>query len=214
MTGDTPANDAPREIALDTETTGLDPAAGHRVVEIGCLELINHIPSGREYHTYVNPVRDMPAGAFEVHGLSTEFLADKQPFAAIAEEFLGFIGDAPLVIHNAEFDLRFLNAELERLDRPALERSRAIDTLSMARRKYPGAQASLDALCRRFEIDTSAREKHGALVKASPAFPLAASCFASLKAAFQASSLWSSLADEASPSASCPSTSASSHILV
>ncbi len=155
-----------REIALDTETTGLDPGSGHRVVEIGCVELVNHFPSGREFHTYLNPERDMPAGAFEVHGLSAEFLADKPLFAAIVDQFMAFIEDAPLVIHNAEFDLKFLNAELARLDRPILERGRTVDTLALARRKFPGAQASLDALCRRFEIDTSARDKHGALLDA------------------------------------------------
>ncbi len=155
-----------REIALDTETTGLDPASGPRVVEIGCVELVNHFPSGREFHSYLNPERDMPAGAFEVHGLSAEFLADKPLFAAIADGFLDFIEDASLVIHNAEFDLKFLNAELARLDRPPLERGRTVDTLALARRKFPGAQASLDALCRRFEIDTSARDKHGALLDA------------------------------------------------
>jgi DNA polymerase-3 subunit epsilon len=155
-----------REIALDTETTGLDPASGHRVVEIGCVELVNHVPSGRECHSYLNPERDMPAGAFEVHGLSVEFLADKPLFAAIVDQFMAFIEDAPLVIHNAEFDLKFLNAELARLERPILERGRTVDTLAMARRKFPGAQASLDALCRRFEIDISARDKHGALLDA------------------------------------------------
>ena len=137
-----------------------------RVVEIGCVELVNHFPSGREFHSYLNPERDMPAGAFEVHGLSAEFLADKPLFAAIVDQFMAFIEDAPLVIHNAEFDLKFLNAEFARLDRPILERGRTVDTLAMARRKFPGAQASLDALCRRFEIDTSARDKHGALLDA------------------------------------------------
>lgn len=153
-----------REVALDTETTGLDPAAGHRIVEIACVELVNHVPSGEAFHAYVNPERDMPEAAFAVHGLSSEFLSQHEVFAAVVPRFLEFIGDAPLVIHNAEFDLRFINAELERLSLPALDAARAIDTLSIARRKYPGAQASLDALCRRFEIDLSVRDKHGALI--------------------------------------------------
>ena len=155
-----------REIVLDTETTGLDPAAGHRIVEIGCIELVNHIATGRHFHTYVNPDRDMPTGAFEIHGLSTEFLAAHPTFDLIAERFLAFIGDAPLVIHNAEFDMRFINAELSRLGRPAIPAVRAVDTVRMARMKFPGAQASLDALCRRFGIDNSARTKHGALLDA------------------------------------------------
>ena len=155
-----------REIILDTETTGLDPASGDRIVEIGCLETHHHLPTGAVYHTYVNPDRDMPDSAFAVHGLSTEFLSDKPKFAEIVEPFLQFIGDSPLVIHNAEFDMRFLNAELALLDRPALSRARAVDTVSIARRRYPGAQVSLDALCRRFEIDLSRREKHGALLDA------------------------------------------------
>lgn len=153
-----------REIVLDTETTGLEPADGHRVVEIACLELINHVPTGQEFQTYTNPQRDMPEGAFRVHGLSAEFLRDFPLFADVVDEFLAFIGDDPLVIHNAEFDLRFLNAELARIEQPPLSLSRAIDTVHIARRKYPGAQASLDALCRRFEIDLSVRGKHGALV--------------------------------------------------
>lgn len=155
-----------REVILDTETTGLDPASGDRIVEIGCVETRNHLPTGEVFHCYVNPERDMPEGAFAVHGLSTEFLADKPVFADIAEQFLGFIGDAPLVIHNAEFDLRFLNAELALLGRAPIERVRAVDTIALARRRYPGAQVSLDALCRRFEIDLSRRDKHGALLDA------------------------------------------------
>jgi len=155
-----------REIILDTETTGLDPAAGHRVVEIACLELVNHLPSGRHFQTYINPEREMPAEAFAVHGLSTTFLAGHPVFAAVADEFLAFIADAPLVIHNAEFDLRFLNAELDLLGRAPLPASRAIDTVRMARRRFPGSPASLDALCRRFAIDNSARTKHGALLDA------------------------------------------------
>lgn len=153
-----------REIVLDTETTGLDPAEGHRIVEIACLELENHVPTGVTFQRYVSPEREMPDDAFAVHGLTAAFLADKPRFAGIVEELLGFLGEAPLVIHNAEFDLKFLNAELARLDCPPLPPERAIDTLLLARRKFPGAQASLDALCRRFAIDTSARATHGALV--------------------------------------------------
>ena len=155
-----------REIVLDTETTGLDPASGHRVVEIACLELVNHLPSGRHFQRYLNPDRDMPEDAYEVHGLSAVFLADKPRFHEIVDELLSFIGGAPLVIHNAEFDIRFLNAELTRAGMPALETALAVDTLQMARRKYPGAPASLDALCRRFSIDNSARSLHGALLDA------------------------------------------------
>jgi DNA polymerase-3 subunit epsilon len=150
-----------REIVVDTETTGLDPTQGHRIVEIACLELVHHVATGRKFHCYVNPERDMPADAFAVHGLTAEFLADHPPFAAIAEDLVGFIGDDRLVIHNAEFDLAFLNAELARLNRPPLACG-FVDTLSLARRRYPGAPASLDALCRRFAIDLSVREKHGA----------------------------------------------------
>ena len=155
-----------REIVLDTETTGLDPASGHRVVEIACLELVNHLPSGRHFQRYLNPDRDMPEDAYEVHGLSAVFLADKPRFHEIVDELLTFIDGAPLVIHNAEFDIRFLNAELSRAGMPALETALAVDTLQMARRKYPGAPASLDALCRRFNIDNSARSLHGALLDA------------------------------------------------
>ena len=154
-----------REIVLDTETTGLD-AASHRVIEIGALELVNHVPSGATYHQYINPEREVDQGAFEVHGLSNAFLADHPVFAAIADAFLELIGDAPLIIHNASFDMGFLNAEMRRLGRPPLPAERAIDTLAMARRRYPGAQASLDALCRRFEIDNGHRNLHGALVDA------------------------------------------------
>lgn len=155
-----------REIVLDTETTGLDPSAGHRVVEIGCLELDNHVASGRHFHCYINPERDMPPDAFEVHGLSEEFLAGHPVFAGVAGEFLEFIGDAPLVIHNARFDLGFLNAELARLERDPIGEDRAVDTVTLARRKFPGAPANLDALCRRFGIDNSSRTKHGALLDA------------------------------------------------
>lgn len=155
-----------REIVLDTETTGLDPASGHRVVEIACLELVNHLPSGKQFHCYVNPERDMPSEAFAVHGLSAEFLATHPVFGMMADDFIAFIADAPLVIHNAEFDMRFLNAELERIGRPPLPVERAIDTVRMARKRFPGSPASLDALCRRFSIDNSARTLHGALLDA------------------------------------------------
>jgi len=155
-----------REIVLDTETTGLDPATGDRIVEIGCLELINHVPTGRTLHHYINPERDMPQGAFEVHGLSAEFLSGYPVFAALADEILAFLDDAVLVIHNAAFDMRFINAELRRLGRPELPMTRALDTVQLARRKYPGAQVSLDALCRRFEIDNGHRTLHGALLDA------------------------------------------------
>ena len=153
-----------REIVLDTETTGLDPALGDRIVEIGAVELVNHMPTGRSYHAYVNPERDVPQDAVAVHGLSAAFLADKPTFVAIAEEFTAFIGDARLVIHNAGFDMKFLNAELGWAGRPALPLARAVDTIELARRRFPGAQNSLDALCRRFGVDNSAREKHGALL--------------------------------------------------
>ncbi len=153
-----------REIVLDTETTGLDPTDGHRVVEIGCLELINHVPTSKVFHAYVNPRRSMPDGAFAVHGLSEEFLQDKPLFADICDAFIAFIADAPLVIHNAGFDMKFLNAELERVGGTKLPASRAIDTLRLARKKYPGSPNSLDALCRRFGVDTARREKHGALI--------------------------------------------------
>jgi DNA polymerase-3 subunit epsilon len=155
-----------REIVLDTETTGLDPGAGHRIVEIGCIELHNHMPTGNTFHRLVNPERPMPTAAFEVHGLSDEILAKQPVFGKVAEEFLDFLGDSPLVIHNAAFDLGFVNAELGMVGHPPIVESRAIDTVSMARRKFPGAPASLDALCRRFAIDLSGRSKHGALVDA------------------------------------------------
>ncbi len=155
-----------REIVLDTETTGLDPAAGHRIVEVGILELINHIPSGLSFHRYINPQRDMPAEAFAVHGLSSEFLRDKPTFEAIADEFIAFIDEAPLIIHNAGFDMGFINAELTRLARPALDNDRVIDTLALARRKHPMGPNSLDALCKRHGIDNSRRDKHGALLDA------------------------------------------------
>jgi DNA polymerase-3 subunit epsilon len=153
-----------REIVMDTETTGLDPFDGHRIVEIGGIELLNHMPTGRVYHQYINPQRDMPKEAFDVHGISEDFLADKPVFKEIAQEFLDFAGDAKLVIHNASFDMKFLNAELGWLNRPKLPMDQALDTLAIARRRFPGSPASLDALCRRFGIDNSAREKHGALL--------------------------------------------------
>lgn len=153
-----------REIVMDTETTGLDPRSGDRIVEIGGVELENHLPTGRVYHQYINPERDMPQEAFDVHGLSSEFLSDKPVFKAIAQDFLDFAGDAKLVIHNAAFDMKFLNAELVWANLPRLPMAQAIDTLDIARRRFPGAQNSLDALCRRFGIDNSARTKHGALL--------------------------------------------------
>ncbi len=153
-----------REIVLDTETTGLDPTSGDRIVEIGAVELYNHVATGKTYHQYVNPERAMPTEAFEVHGLGDEFLADKPKFAAIGRAFLDFIGDARLVIHNAAFDMKFLNAELGWMGLPPIPWERAIDTLAIARKKFPGSPASLDALCRRFEIDNSSRTRHGALL--------------------------------------------------
>ena len=155
-----------REIVLDTETTGLDPASGHRIVEIACLELINHLPSGRKFQSYLNPDRDMPEDALAVHGLTAAFLADKPRFGDIVAELLAFIEGAPLVIHNAEFDMRFLNAELARIEQATLASNQAVDTLMLARRKFPGSPNSLDALCKRFNIDNSARDLHGALLDA------------------------------------------------
>ena len=153
-----------REIVLDTETTGFDPETGDRIVEIGAVELSGHVPTGRTYHQYINPARSMPQEAFEVHGLGDEFLADKPLFREISQAFLNFVGDAKLVIHNAAFDMKFLNAELSWIGLPKLPYDRAIDTLDIARRKFPGSPASLDALCRRFAIDNSARTLHGALL--------------------------------------------------
>lgn len=155
-----------REIVLDTETTGLDPINGDRLVEIGCVEVVNHIATGEIYHQYVNPKRDMPAGAFAVHGLSAEFLLGHPVFKDVVDDFLKFIGDDPLVIHNAAFDMGFINAELRRLKRRELPMTQSVDTVRMARRKFPGAPASLDALCRRFDIDNSSRTYHGALLDA------------------------------------------------
>lgn len=153
-----------REIILDTETTGLDPYDGHRVVEIGCVELLNGIATGRTWHCYLNPERDMPEQAFAVHGLSTDFLRDKPRFAERADALLTFIEGSMLVMHNAAFDFGFLNAELERLPRPLLNWDRVVDTLALARRRHPGAPASLDALCRRYGVDLSERSLHGALL--------------------------------------------------
>ena len=153
-----------REIVLDTETTGLDPFTGDRIVEIGGVELMNHMPTGRTYHQYINPERNMPKEAFEVHGISEEFLRDKPVFARIGQDFIDFVGDARLVIHNASFDMKFLNYELKRMGLPELPMTQALDSLAIARRRFPGSPASLDALCRRFGIDNSAREKHGALL--------------------------------------------------
>ena len=153
-----------REIVLDTETTGLDPADGHRVVEIGALELVNRVPTGSHWHSYINPERDMPDEAYRIHELSEDFLRDKPRFAEVAEGFLEYVGGAPLVIHNAPFDAGFLNAEFARLGLPPLAGERLVDTLQMARSRFAGAPNSLDALCKRFEIDLSVRTLHGALI--------------------------------------------------
>lgn len=153
-----------REIVLDTETTGFDPEQGDRIVEIGAVELFNHMPTGRTFHEYINPKRTMPQDAFEVHGLGDDFLRDKPVFQKVAQSFVDFIGDAKLVIHNAAFDMKFLNAELGWLNMPKIPWEQAVDTLDIARRKFPGSPASLDALCRRFGIDNSSRTLHGALL--------------------------------------------------
>lgn len=155
-----------REIVLDTETTGMDPATGDRLVEIGCVELINQMPSGKVFHRYLNPERDVPAEAAAVHGLTSEFLSDKPVFTEIVAEFLDFVGSDRLVIHNAEFDMKFINSELERAGFRGIPMLRVNDTLYMARARFPGAPASLDALCRRFGVDLSGRDKHGALLDA------------------------------------------------
>lgn len=155
-----------RELILDTETTGLDPASGDRIVEIGCVEVINSISTGRTFHVYLDPERDMPEEAFRVHGLSRDFLADKPKFADVSSDFIAFVGDAQLVIHNAEFDMKFINAELKRCGMSPLGMDRVVDTLSIARRKHPGASNSLDALCSRYKIDNTRRTKHGALLDA------------------------------------------------
>ena len=153
-----------REIVWDTETTGFDPEGGDRLVEIGAIELSNHVPTGRVFHQYINPERDMPQGAFEVHGLSEEFLKDYPVFKEVGQKFLDFVGDGVLIAHNANFDMKFINAELKWAELPSIPMNRSLDTLEIARRKFPGAQNSLDALCRRFSVDNSGREKHGALL--------------------------------------------------
>jgi DNA polymerase-3 subunit epsilon len=174
-----------REIALDTETTGLDPASGHRVVEIGCVEMRGHVRTGNHFHTYLNPEREMPREAENIHGLSSIFLKDKPIFKVVARAFLEFIGDSPLVIHNASFDLKFLNAELNALDLPLIAAERATDTVLIARKMFPGSPANLDALCKRFAIDLSARTKHGALLDAE----LLADVYLELKGGRQSSLL-------------------------
>lgn len=156
-----------REIALDTETTGMDPDDGDRMVEIGCIEMINHLPTGKEYHVYLNPERDVPAEAVAVHGLTEAFLKDKPLFSQEFTKFLDFIGsDSKLVIHNAAFDMKFINAELRMVGHPGIKNDRVIDSLDVARRRFPGSPANLDALCRRFNIDLSERDLHGALLDA------------------------------------------------
>ncbi|HXH43210.1 MAG TPA: DNA polymerase III subunit epsilon [Bradyrhizobium sp.] len=181
-----------REIVLDTETTGLDPLRGDRLVEIGCVEIFNRMPTGQSYHVYINPERDMPAEAFAVHGLSSEFLATKPLFHEVADEFLAFIGDAPLVIHNASFDIGFINAELDRIKRAAIPRERLVDTLLLARRKHPGVSNRLDDLCSRYAIDNSHRTKHGALLDAE----LLAEVYVDLVGARQSQLLLASEAEE------------------
>lgn len=153
-----------REIVLDTETTGMDPVKGDKIVEIGCVELINHLPTGKHYHVYINPERDIPSEATAVHGITDEFVKDKPTFGEIVGDFVEFIGDARLVIHNAEFDVKFLNAELKTFGFPSLDNKKVLDTVRMAREKFPGSPANLDALCRRFGIDNSNRTLHGALL--------------------------------------------------
>ncbi len=153
-----------REIVLDTETTGFDPETGDRIVEIGAVELWNHLATGKTYHQYINPQRSMPEEAFKVHGLGDDFLRDKPLFKDIAQDFLDFVGDAKMVIHNAAFDMKFLNAELKWVSKPQLPWDQAVDTLAIARKRFPGSPATLDALCRRFNIDNSSRTLHGALL--------------------------------------------------
>ncbi len=155
-----------REIVFDTETTGFEPSDGHRIVEIGCVELVDKFPTGRTLQFYQNPERDVPIESQRVHGLSAEFLADKALFAHVVDEFLEFLGDSPLVIHNASFDIKFINAELKRVGKGPIPLARAIDTIEIAKRKFPGARYSLDELCRRFGVDLSVRTKHGALLDA------------------------------------------------
>ena len=182
-----------REIVLDTETTGFDPETGDRVVEIGCVEIFNQIPTGKTWHTYLNPERDMPQSAFEVHGLASEFLEDKPLFGAVIDDFLEFIGDADLVIHNASFDIGFLNAEMDAVSAGALSMTRVVDTLALARRKNPAGPNSLDALCRRFGIDNSSRTLHGALLDAE----LLAEVYLELKGGRQAGLTFDSIKSEA-----------------
>lgn len=155
-----------REIVLDTETTGMEPAEGDRLIEIGCVELDGHAPTGRVFHHYLNPERDVPAEATAVHGITAEFLKDKPVFSQVFADFLEFVGDAPLIIHNADFDMKFINAELKKVGHGGIPAKQVVDTLAMARRKFPGSPASLDALCRRYDIDLSGRELHGALLDA------------------------------------------------
>ncbi len=155
-----------REIILDTETTGLNPFEGHRIIEIGCLEMVDKVLTGREFHCYINPQRDVPQEAYRIHGISSEFLIDKPLFSNIADEFLSFIDGATLVIHNARFDIGFINHELSRLGKVALDLGEVVDTLTMARKAFPGARANIDALCKRFKIDNTMRTKHGALLDA------------------------------------------------
>ncbi len=181
-----------REIVLDTETTGLDPLRGDRLVEVGCVEILNRMPTGQTFHRYINPERDMPAEAFAVHGLSAEFLSTKPLFHEIVDEFLEFIGDAPLVIHNASFDISFINAELDRIKRAAIPRERLVDTLLLARRKHPGVSNRLDDLCSRYAIDNSRRTKHGALLDAE----LLAEVYVDLVGARQSQLLLASEADD------------------
>jgi DNA polymerase-3 subunit epsilon len=183
-----------REIIFDTETTGLDPLAGDRLVEIGCIELVNRFPTGKTFHVYFNPERDMPETAFKIHGLSLEFLKDKPLFAEKADDLIAFLGDAQLVAHNAMFDLGFLNAELERVGRAVVSRDRMIDTLLLARRKHPGGSNRLDDLCERYQIDNSRRTKHGALLDAE----LLAEIYVELIGARQASLV---LSQSATPAA-------------
>src|SRR4051812_11509267 len=153
-----------REIVMDTETTGLDPLRGDRLVEIGCLEIFNRMPTGQTFHVYINPERDMPQEAFNVHGLSAEFLSTKPLFHEVADDFMAFVGDSPLVMHNGMFDLGFINADFDRIKRPPVPRERLVDTLLLARRKHPGVSNKLDDLCARYSIDNSHRTKHGALL--------------------------------------------------
>jgi len=170
-----------REVLLDTETTGLDVHSGHKIIEIGALEVINLVPSGRTLHLYINPERDIDEEAIKIHGITQEFISNKPTFKQIAQEFLDFIKNDQLVIHNASFDLAFLNSELRHSGFQTISEDKVIDTLKIARQKFPGAQASLDALCRRFQIDNSHRELHGALVDAD----LLASVYVELRGGLQ-----------------------------